>query len=175
MSLGSLKIIHIWRAMAQWTHLCSSELQSSATAHRLLRLEKKVLLPVNTQSWGVYLECKWKPAFSGRASCLVKEQVCRICRVASLSHLFTDFCKVMLVKPKQEAEPLRTIWITELIHRRAEEWLKKGVQVYRWAAAVLQWEDYLVNSSKQTNRRSCGELDGPCKGCMFSLNPRGPT
>lgn len=49
---------------------------------------------------------------------------------------------------------------------------KRGVQVYGRAAGVLQWEDYLVNSSKQTDLCSCAGLDGPCKGCVL-IKPQG--
>lgn len=56
----------------------------------------------------------------------------------------------------------------------SRELMKKRVQVHNGAEAVLQWEDYLVNSSKHTNQCSCAGLDGPCKGCVFLLNPRGP-
>ena len=36
-------------------------------------------------------------------------------------------------------------------------------------------EDYLVNSSKQTNLCSCAGLDGACNGCVFLLSPGGPN
>lgn len=52
---------------------------------------------------------------------------------------------------------------------------KRGVRVYSGAEAVLQREDYLVNSSKHRNLCSCAGLDGPFKGCVFVLNSGGPT
>lgn len=49
---------------------------------------------------------------------------------------------------------------------------KRGVQVYSRAAGVLQWEDYLVNSSKQICAAVLGWMAHV--RAVFLLNPRGP-